>query len=181
MSFPALISVSLRQRCDEDSRTARYYYLKILRIRGNPHAIALGAAIGIFVGMTPTVPLHTVIIFVLCLLARASFLSGLITSWLVGNPLTSLPLYFLALTIGNLVTPYQVDWAQIKSVTDTIFSESSVSLILATLGELGLETLIVMLAGGFLLALPFGLASYYLFYQLILRYQRQRYSKHLLH
>ncbi len=162
------------------ARTARFYYLRILRIRGNPHAIALGAAIGVFVGMTPTIPLHTVIIFVLCLLARASFLSGLITSWLVGNPLTSLPLYFLALRLGNLVTPYQVDWAKIKSVTDIVFSESSFAVMLATLGELGLETLIVMLTGGILLALPFGLASYYLFYQLILRYQRKRYNKHLL-
>jgi len=162
-------------------RTARFFYLKILRIRANPHAIALGAAIGVFVGMTPTIPLHTVIIFILCLLARASFLSGLITSWLVCNPLTSLPIYFMALHIGNLTTPYHVDWQRIKSTADFVFSQASLTARISTVGELGVETAVVMLTGGILLALPLGLASYYLFYHLILRYQHRRYDKHLLH
>ncbi len=162
-------------------RTTRFFYLKILRIRGNPHAIALGAAIGIFVGMTPTIPLHTAIIFILCLLARASFLSGLLTSWLVSNPFTALPLYFLALRIGNMVTPYEVDWQRIKSAATVVFSDASLATRFSILSEMSTEAAAVMLSGGILLALPFGVSSYYLFYHLVLRYQRRRYDKHLLH
>jgi len=42
------------------ARKLRYFYLRFLRLKGAPHYIARGMAIGIFIGMTPTIPFHTV-------------------------------------------------------------------------------------------------------------------------
>lgn len=161
-------------------RTGKYYYLKLLRMRGTPHSLALGAAIGVFVGITPTIPLHTIAVLLLTILSRSSFLAGLITSLLVCNPLTYVPQYYLALKIGNLVTPYELNWARIKEVLEVVLSDASFKERLQPVISLGYEAIFVMLAGGFLLALPLALGSYYLIYNLIVTYRRKRREKQIL-
>ena len=34
-------------------RQLKYYYIRFLRLRGEPHELALGMAIGVFSGMMP--------------------------------------------------------------------------------------------------------------------------------
>ena len=104
-------------------RTRRYYYLRFIRLRGTPHSLALGSAIGVFIGITPTIPFHTIVIFFLSIVSRSSFIAGLISSWVVCNPLTYIPQYYLSLRIGNLVTPYELSWNQIQSVVEVVLSE----------------------------------------------------------
>ncbi|NNK13502.1 MAG: DUF2062 domain-containing protein, partial [Desulfofustis sp.] len=130
------------------SRTGKYYLLKLLRLGGSPHAIALGASIGVFIGITPTVPLHTIAILVLTLMTRSSFVAGIITSWLVCNPLTYIPQYYLSLVIGNLVTPYHLNWSRIKDVLDMVLADIAFAERMRHLAALGYEAIIVMLAGG---------------------------------
>ena len=161
-------------------RTGRYYYLRILRLKGSPHALSLGAAIGVFIGITPTIPLHTVAILLFCLLSRSSFMAGLITSWLVCNPLTYVPIYYFSLKIGNLVTPYHLNWPKVQSVLDGLLSDTSLGDKLQALINLGYEAVIVMLIGGTLLALPFGIGSYYLTYYSIVKYRLKRREKQVL-
>jgi len=45
----------------------RQYGQKIKQLQGDPHHVALGMAIGVFVGVTPTIPFHTVIAVALAL------------------------------------------------------------------------------------------------------------------
>ena len=53
-------------------RRFRIFYERFISLKGDPSQIAAGLAIGVFVGVTPTIPLHTAItfssgnIFVLC-------------------------------------------------------------------------------------------------------------------
>ncbi|HHL34074.1 MAG TPA: DUF2062 domain-containing protein, partial [Desulfobulbaceae bacterium] len=42
-------------------RTAKYYLVRLKRLQGSPHSLAMGAAIGAAVAITPTLPLHTII------------------------------------------------------------------------------------------------------------------------
>ena len=42
-------------------RTLKRAYYRFLRIRGAPEQIALGMALGVFIGMTPFLGFHTVI------------------------------------------------------------------------------------------------------------------------
>lgn len=161
-------------------RTGRYYFLKLLRLKGTPHSISLGAAIGVFIGLTPTIPLHTIIILALTLILRSSFIAGFITSILVCNPLTYVPQYYLALLLGNLVTPFHLDWDRVKQVLEVVLSDASFDMRIKPLLSLGYEAIVVMLAGGFVLALPFGLATYYLFNSLIVSYRRKKRQKQIL-
>lgn len=162
------------------ARTGKYYFLKLLRLRGTPHSIAMGAAIGVFIGLTPTIPFHTILILALTILSRTSFIAGLITSVLVCNPLTYIPIYYFSLLIGNLVTPFTVNWEKLKTVLDVVLSDASLEMRIKPLLSLGYEAATVMLVGGTVLALPFGIASYYICHFLVISFRRKRRQKQVL-
>lgn len=65
----------------------RWMELKIKRTRGTAYKAAMGAAIGVGVCFTPFFGLHVLLIYLLARLVRASFLVGLVVSF-VGNPWT---------------------------------------------------------------------------------------------
>ena len=163
------------------SRTGKYYYLRFIRLKGNPHSLALGAAIGVFIGITPTIPLHTVTIFILTVATRSSFVAGLITSVVVCNPLTYIPIYYFSLKLGNIVTPYELSWEQVKKVLEILLSDISFMMKMDALLTVGYEAIIVMIVGGSLLALPFGLVSYYASYFTFLKIRKKRMEKRILH
>ncbi len=162
-------------------RTRRYYYLRFIRLRGTPHSLALGSAIGVFIGITPTIPFHTIVIFFLSILTRSSFIAGLISSWVVCNPLTYIPQYYLSLRVGNLVTPYELSWNQIQSVVEVVLSDVSLAIRLKALLTVSYEAMIVMILGGSLLAIPFALASYYISYLIFIKIRNKRQEKRILH
>lgn len=162
-------------------RTRRYYYLRFIRLKGNPHSLAVGSAIGVFIGITPTIPFHTIVIFVLSIFTRTSFIAGLISSWVVSNPLTYIPQYFLSLKIGNLVTPYELSWDQVRSVLETLLSDVSFGMRMKALVTVSYEAIIVMMIGGIILALPFAVISYYLSYITFVKIRKKRQEKRILH
>lgn len=161
-------------------RTSRYFFLRLLRLKGSPHSIALGGAIGVFIGLTPTIPLHTVIILFLTLLTRTSFIAGLTTSILVSNPLTYVPHYYLALVIGNLVTPFHLNWERVKKVLELVLADASFEARLSPLLSIGYEAIVVMLTGGFVLSLPAGVITYYLCRFLVVSYRSKKRQKQIL-
>ena len=162
------------------SRTGKYYYLRFIRLQGSPHSLALGAAIGVFIGITPTIPLHTIAIFILTIMTRSSFVAGLLTSIVVCNPLTYIPQYYFSLKLGNLVTPFDLNWLDVKTIVDMILSDVSFVTKVEALLTIGYEAVIVMLVGGSLLALPFAVASYYGSYFTFLKIRKKRMEKHIL-
>lgn len=160
-------------------RIWRYYFLRFKRLRGNPHTLALGTAIGVFIGLTPTIPFHTILILGLCLLTGGSFLAAVIISWIVCNPLTYVPIYYFSVKAGNAFTPYELNWERISHIIDLLlkhhdsFSESYHIIL-----QIGTEATAVMVAGGIILATPFAVTSYYLslyfFRKLALKRQQKR-------
>lgn len=143
-------------------RFFRYYYLRFIRLQGDTREIARGVAIGVFIGITPTIPLHTILILAIALLLRAGKIAGLLASCVVSNPLTFFFQYYLSWRIGTWVLPYDLSWERIQSVMAVISGHSSFKTSLESLGKLGWEAIMVMLSGGILLALPFAVASYFL-------------------
>jgi uncharacterized protein len=141
-------------------RVLRYYALRLKRLPGDPRALARGAAIGVFVGFTPTMPLQSVVILFLALVTRSSGIAGIISSCIINNPVTFLPIYYLAAVIGNQVTPYQVDPEELLPLLNLLLSANTHFESLSVLGDIGLRTFIVMGVGGLCLALPPGLLSY---------------------
>ena len=143
-------------------RTARFYYLKFLRLRGEPIYLAKGVALGIFIGITPTIPLHTVLILALAFLLRASKISSLLASWLVSNPLTFFAQYYFSWRLGNLLLPGSLSWQKIGHVLEIIEQGSSFQVIIQQIATLGAKAIFAMVLGGSLLALPFTVFGYFL-------------------
>lgn len=161
-------------------RSARYYYLKFRRTKGDPQSLAIGTAIGIFLGIVPIMPLKTITIVFTTVVTRASTIAAMLASVLVCNPLTYIPLYFLSTIIGNVLTPYELSWQRIKEVLDFLLASPGMYKALIALAGLGYEAMIVLLVGGAVLALPFTIISYFLSLRFFGQIRKRRHQKHLL-
>jgi uncharacterized protein (DUF2062 family) len=75
---------------------------KIKKLQGNPHYIALGMAIGVFVGITPTIPFHTALAIALAFVLRGSKPAAAIGVW-VANPLTIPLFYYGGYKVGDFL------------------------------------------------------------------------------
>ena len=160
-------------------RTIRYYLIRLKRLQGSPHSLALGAAIGIGIGVTPTLPLHTVAIILLTIIFRANAIAALIAAAIISNPLTVVPQYFLAWKIGDLIFPNRLSWERIQEVLNQLMEQGIVD-SLQTLSHLSKDALLVMLTGGIALGLPLGIATYCFAYKFFLRIKLKRLQKHRL-
>jgi len=130
-------------------------------LRGDPKILAGGTALGVLIGLTPTMPLHTVLIIGLTLLTRTSTIAGIVSSFLICNPLTYFPIYYFSLQVGNKITPYDINWSNVRDVLDLLVKSDKILHSIKILGNLGYETVVVMVAGGFVIALPCAVISYY--------------------
>ena len=76
----------------------------ILMLDDTQHSIALGTAFGMFIGMTPTVGIQMLIVFLVSVLTRKFFrfnvLAALITVY-ISNPLTLVPIYYFNFWVGT--------------------------------------------------------------------------------
>lgn len=161
-------------------RLRKYYYLRFIRLKGDPQSLAFGTAIGVFIGITPTMPLHTAIILLLAVLTRTSAIAAILSSWIVCNPLTYIPIYYFSTVIGNTLTPYELNWEKIQNIVNEILSSQGFVHAIQLLAGLGFETIVVLLVGGTVLALPFAIASYYLSLSAFLKFRAKRREKHIL-
>jgi uncharacterized protein (DUF2062 family) len=83
-------------------RTARYLFLRFIRIRRDPSEIARGLAIGVFAGMSPFLGFHIIIAVVLAMLFKGNKIMALIGTG-VGNPLTFSFIFYLDYKVGRWV------------------------------------------------------------------------------
>ncbi len=162
------------------SRLQKFYYLKFIRIKGDPRSIAWGACIGAFIGTLPIIPFHTVAIIAVCMLSRNSSVAGLITSLAISNPFTYIPVYYICLKIGNLITPYHISWEKIDTVLKLLISGIDFGESIKVLSHLGSEMIIVMLAGGTVLAIPISVVCYFFTLNFFIKIREKRRKKHIL-
>ncbi len=161
-------------------RFFKYSFIKFKRLQGTPHALAGGTAIGVLVGLTPTIPFHTVIIVFCTLLTRTSSIAGIIISWIVCNPLTYLPIYYFSAVIGNHLTPYELNLEKVRYALEQVVSGDGTQNSMAILLNSGYEAIVVMSVGGIGLAIPFAFASYYTALLFFVEIQKRRIKKRVL-
>ncbi len=162
------------------TRLKQYYYLKFLRIKGEPKDIAWGACIGALIGTMPVMPFHTIGIIAVCFLARKSSMAGLLSSLAISNPFTYIPIYYACMVIGNFITPYRVTWEKTHGILDAILSGHGFKDSVKMLASQGEEIIVVMLSGGLVLAIPAAIITYFFTLQLILKIRQKRRQKHIL-
>ena len=164
----------------EPRRAARYYYLRFVRLKGHPSVLARGVAVGTFIGITPTIPFHTILALILAFILRGSKVAALLATFIVSNPITFLPQYYFSWKIGNWITPGKHSWNDVSILIDAIISGGEFGKTLAALGQIGMDSLIILLGGGIILALPFTLIFYYLSYILFRSIHKKRLEKKML-
>ncbi|MDP3284037.1 MAG: DUF2062 domain-containing protein [Desulfobacterales bacterium] len=132
----------------------------VKQLKGDPHFIAAGMAIGIFVGITPTFPFHTFIAIILAYILRASKAAAAIGVW-VGNPLTIPFIYLGSYKTGALILgtslPYDAKF--------TTFTE---------LTKLGLKATIALLTGGIVIGILPAVAAYFITRRLVKKLRSRR-------
>ncbi|NOX25875.1 MAG: DUF2062 domain-containing protein [Deltaproteobacteria bacterium] len=161
-------------------RLIRYYYLRFIRLKGDPRAIARGAAVGTFFGATPTIPFHTVTLLIVTPLIRGNIVAAFLMSVVTCNPLTYLPQYYFAWFIGSKLTPYDLSWSHISAVTDVILSHPGFNQSLHAISSLGLDAVIVMLTGGVVIATPLAIIAYFATLRFFVTLQKKNAARHIL-
>jgi len=144
-------------------RLLRYRYLQLLRLKSSSHSLALGLALGAYVGCLPALPalpLQTLLALALACVFRVSKLAALLGT-LVSNPFNWIIFYWAQYKIGTLIIPMD-------------FRIDPLSVQINDLVSLGLKGVAVLIVGGAILGIPVGLLTYAVSLPLIRSYRKRR-------
>ena len=143
-------------------RRFRYIYLRLIRLRGHPHELALGMAFGIFMGMTPTIPFHIIIAVALALVFKASKITA-VAGTLICNPITIYPVYKYCYSIGAFILGFDHNTKLLAHVVEAINHGEAFNIITTILGSGGMVVATFIL-GGIVLGFIFAIPSYFIFF-----------------
>ncbi len=139
------------------------HWAGFVSLQGNPHYVALGTAIGVFISMMPIFPFQLVTSIALAIVLRVSKPAAAIAVWL-GNPLT-LPLFYFG--------SYQLGTKLLGHETQAVDHPMAIGQLVAA----GWDLAAAMLAGGAILGLVPALLSYVGAYYLFSKLQARRINK----
>jgi uncharacterized protein (DUF2062 family) len=157
-----------KQKGTETLRSyAQKTYARFLKIRGRPRQIALGLALGLFVGMTPTLGIQTPIALFAASVLKWNKISAALGVWIT-NPLTAPFVYGLTYLVGKEALGI--------ATSPQLSDEFSIGAFRAIV-ERTPEIFAALTAGGVILGLPVAVLGYYLSYPVLERYQERIKSK----
>jgi uncharacterized protein (DUF2062 family) len=84
-------------------RSLTYYAKRILRLRGTPHAVAAGVAVGVFIAFLPLPGIHLLIAAALSWLVAGNVVASAFGTTVVGNPLTWPAIWASTYALGHFV------------------------------------------------------------------------------
>lgn len=129
-------------------RRIKYFYWRLVRLRGHPKELARGLACGVFAGVFPFFGSQTLLAVLLAFIFRGNKILAVVGPW-ISNPFTSIPIYAFNFQVGkwllNEHTPTEIDlgsWQDIK--------------------ELGLEIIWPLFVGCFTVGTVLAIFSYFL-------------------
>jgi len=137
----------------------RNWLRALLMLDDTEHAIALGTAIGVFLGMTPTVGLQMITVMLLSVITRRLFrfnVMAALMSVYISNPITIVPIYYGLYKVGTWFVGGSVTREQFASTLKyQSFSEwwNTVVELVVTLG-------VPLLIGTAIVSIPCGLLTY---------------------
>jgi uncharacterized protein (DUF2062 family) len=136
-------------------------YRRFLKIRGHPNEIALGLALGLFVGMTPSMGFHTAIAVFFAALFKWNKISSAVGVWIT-NPLTAPFIYGVNYFIGAKLIGLQKVY---------LLSEAHGFTKIYKIMLKAPEIFWALTIGGVLLGLPLAIAGYYFSFSVVQKYQ----------
>ena len=151
------------------SQIRRFVLVNMLHANDPPHQLALGAAIGVFVAVTPTVGVQMGVVLLLAWLLGANKVVGLPIVW-VTNPATIVPIYYSCYFVGRRLLGMEGIgrewWAELKGSHDFSFYWTK-------LMDVATPLWVGCLVCGFALAYP----TYHITYVVVRRYRMRRWGQ----
>jgi len=154
----------------------RHWVRTILHLNDSPHSIALGTAIGLLIGITPTGGIQMALVLLVALasgwLFRFNRIAALLAVY-VSNPLTTIPLCWYSYRIGTMFFSVTLSWAEFKELlTSGLFEEwwPSLQTLFFTVG-------LPLAIGSVILGTITALIAYPVVYLLVQRIQNARRSQ----
>ena len=149
-------------------------YHRFLRIRGNPQQIALGLALGVFIGMSPFMGIHAVIAVMSASVVKWSKIAAA-AGVFITNPLTAPLIYPLTYRLGATITGFSEPFH-----LRTLFESGG----LVNLIKNSPMILVDLIVGGMILGLPLAVIAYFAGLQIItsararIKKRRERRGRH---
>lgn len=101
-------------------RPLRYLYLRFIRMRGSAEEVSRGMALGIFIGMTPTMGVQMPIALFFAMLFKENKIAAILGVW-ISNPVTVIPIYTFNFQVGKyLLGTRDVKMPQFSSFNEII-------------------------------------------------------------
>jgi uncharacterized protein len=143
-------------------RRLKTFHDRFISLKGEPQSIAMGLAMGVFIGVTPTIPFHTALIILIGLVWKHNLTSAYLGSWLISNPLTIPIFYFGQYELGRFLLGS-------PGVQLNITDYSLQSLL-----ALGWHIVLPLLIGGLIMAPIFAIPAYFIGYRAIISLRENR-------
>lgn len=150
----------------------RQWLRALLMLDDQPHYIALGAAIGMFVGLTPTVGMQMALVLLIWTIVRPLFRFNKMAAVMavyVSNPLTVVPLYWFNYRVGTLYFPSTITRKEFVA----IFQYDSLPEWWESLKMLFVDVGVPLIAGSLVVATIGGLITYPVVLRLFTRLRNQ--------
>jgi uncharacterized protein (DUF2062 family) len=161
----------------ELKRQIRYYYLRFIRLRGNPHELALGMSFGIFAGMMPILPFQTAVALILALAFKGSKITAALGTW-ISNPLNWYFLYYYSHKIGASVLGLQGrQGAMFSSIMTSVRLREDGMVIAEKIMSAGGLMAASFLTGGLIMATVTSIPSYFIFLYIFRKIRAWRESR----
>ena len=151
-------------------RSPRMLLRQILMLDDTPHSIALGTAIGMFIGLTPTPGIQMALVLITAGLTgwlfRFNRVAAIIMVY-ISNPVTSPPLYWLSYKVGTLFVEGDATYEQLVSALVPQTPQSWWNAILDLCVSIGWP----LVVGSLVVATISGIVTYPVMLWLVRRFQ----------
>lgn len=149
----------------------------IFELRDSPHSIALGVAIGIFVGLTPTIGMQMVISAIVATFCGANRIAA-ISMVYITNPLTAIPVYTSIYYFGSFLLG--IEHQGFSRVLKKIISQDNTLDKFKMIVSSGWAIQLPLWFGAVIVGAACAIPSYILVKRMVIRH-RERIGRHRAH
>jgi hypothetical protein len=162
--------------------TLRKVFRRVVYSRSSTQSIAAGVALGVFVGLTPTVGFQMVIAALLATILGVNRLAAVLPVWIT-NPFTIAPIYYFEYRVGSWVWPAEEGphiVGRLEALAEKLGAVTisdvwgSMGSALAAMGHLGAEILVPLILGSLVVGVVCAAAAYPATLWAVARIRKQR-------
>ncbi len=136
-------------------------------------------AFGIFIGLLPIMGVQMAVVAIFALPFRANLKAAVAGVW-ISNPITFIPMYWGYYRFGLLFTPArEVSWERFQNIITEAsdWSWTEVYTSVNRIVDIGTDILVPMWIGASILAVAFGVPTYFVTFRFVVKYRARRKAK----